>query len=152
MNVTNPNQPEPLTSEQPAAVAATPEVVTQAPRDDVPASATGVVDEKSWAMAAHLGSLAGYLIPFGNIIAPVVIWQMKKDQSAFIAEHAKEAANFQITVMIGMAISALLMLVVIGVFLLFAIGIIDIVFIIMAAVAANKGEQYRYPISIRFIK
>ncbi len=154
MNVIDPNNPTvPVTDQSAEVVEATPtQLEMNYARTDVPPSATEALDEKSWAMAAHLGGLAGYMIPFGNIIAPVVIWQMKKDQSGFITEHAKEAVNFQITMMIAAAISALLMLVVIGIFLMFAVVIVDIIFIIMASIAANKGEQYRYPLSIRFIK
>lgn len=151
MNVRNPNQPEQPSQNQQTDVPATSAVVEEA-SDAIPRSATGQLDEKSWAMGAHLSVLAGYLIPFGNIIAPLIIWQMKKDQSAFVTEHAKEALNFQIAMTIYMAVAALLMLIFIGIIAMFALAIMDIIFIVMAAVAANKGEGYRYPLSIRFVK
>ena len=109
-------------------------------------------DAKTWGMLCHLGALAGYVIPFGNIVGPLIAWQIKKDTSEFVDYHGKEALNFQITVTIAMFVSILLILVVIGIFLLIAIPIIDLVLVIIAAVKASNGELYRYPLTIRFIK
>lgn len=152
MNVKQPNQSENLTQEQPASVAATPTTEDAQTNAAIPRSVSGALDEKSWAMGAHLSVLLGYLVPFGNIIAPLVIWQMKKDQSEFITEHAKESLNFQISMTIYMAVAALLMLIFIGIIAMFGLAIMDIIFVVMASVAANKGEGYRYPLSIRFVK
>lgn len=109
-------------------------------------------DAKTWGMLCHLGALAGYVIPFGNIVGPLIAWQIKKDTSEFVDYHGKEALNFQITVTIAMFVSILLILVIIGIFLLIAIPIIDLVLVIIAAVKASNGELYRYPLTIRFIK
>lgn len=112
-------------------------------------------DARMWAMFCHLGGLAG-LVPivpaFGSIIAPLVIWQIKKNEFPFVDEQGKEAVNFQISMLLYAIICIPLCFICIGVFLLAAIGIVDIVFLLIAAIKANNGERYRYPISIRFIK
>ncbi len=109
-------------------------------------------DDKTMGMLCHLAALAGFIIPFGAIIGPLIIWLMKKDQSPFIDAHGKESLNFQITMAIGFLISLVLMLVVIGFLLIFALAIFSLVMIIVAAVKANEGEIYRYPINLRLIK
>jgi len=117
-------------------------------------------DARMWAMFCHLAGLAGLLpvLPaFGSIVAPLIIWQIKKDEHAFIDEHGKEALNFQITIAACAIIGVLVCVVTcIGVILIpFVAGVIyliDLIFLIIAAVKANNGEHYRYPLSIRFIK
>lgn len=109
-------------------------------------------DSRMWAMLTHLSPLPGSLFVIGSVVAPLIIWQIQKDKSAFVDYHGKEAVNFQITMAIAFAISFLLMLIVIGVFLISIVGIVWLVFIIIAAVKANNGEYYRYPFTIRFIK
>jgi uncharacterized Tic20 family protein len=114
-------------------------------------------DERTWAMIAHLSPLVGYAgIPFGNIVPPLIIWLVKKDQSWFVGEQAKESLNFQISMfiyaMIGVVLMLGLMLVLIGTVLLIILYVFGIVMIIVAAINANNGVQYRYPITIRFIK
>lgn len=102
-------------------------------------------DEKTMALLAHLGGI------FFGFIPSLVIWLIKKDESAFIAEQAKEALNFQITVMIGFLIAFILIFIIIGIFLIWALMIANLVLCIVAAVKANSGESYRYPIAIRLI-
>jgi len=109
-------------------------------------------DERTWAVFCHLGTFSGSFIPFGNIIAPAVIWMMKKDESALIDFHGKESLNFQISAMIYLAISFVSAFACIGYVLFPMVIIFDIVVTIMAAVKANEGEHYEYPLCIRFIK
>ena len=112
-------------------------------------------DARMWAMFCHLAGLAG-LIPilpaFGSIVAPLIIWQIKKDEFPFVDEHGKEAVNFQSSMLIYSVICIPFVFICIGIILLVAIGVVDIVFLLIAAVKANNGEHYRYPICIRFIK
>ena len=108
--------------------------------------------ERTWAMAAHLAALAGFIIPFGNIIRPLIIWLIKKDESPFVDDQGKESLNFQISITIYAIVSALLILIVIGIFLLIAIGVLVLVMVIVAAVKANSGEKFRYPLTIRLIQ
>ena len=104
-------------------------------------------------MLCHLLSLAGIVIPVvGNIVGPLVIWLMKKEQSAFVDANGKESLNFQITVLIAVVVSFLLCFVLIGLLLLPAVSIAAIVFAIIAGIKASNGEVYRYPVCIRFIK
>lgn len=109
-------------------------------------------DARLWGMLAHLAALTGYIIPFGNIIGPLVIWLIKKDEMPFVAEQGKESLNFQITVMIAIVICIPLMFVCIGIPMVIAVGVADLVFIIIAAIKANEGIAYRYPWTLRLVK
>ena len=108
-------------------------------------------DERTWGMLCHLSALAGYIIPFGNIVGPLVVWLIKKDEMPFVEDQGKEALNFQISVTIYVIVSFVLIFVLIGIFLLIAVGIFSLVMLIIAAIKANQGEAYRYPLCIRFI-
>lgn len=103
-------------------------------------------------MLVHLSSLAGNWVPFGGIIGPLVVWMMFKNEMPFVDEHGKEAINFQLTLFIGVIIALPLCCVYIGFFLLAAIWVVSIIMAIIAAIAANDGQHYRYPFTIRFIK
>ena len=106
-------------------------------------------EEKTWGMLAHLSSLSGFIIPFGSLLGPLIIWLVKKDTMPFVADQGKEALNFNITVLIAAIISGLLTLILIGFLLLAVVGIGWLVLTIMATIAANKGEAYRYPFTWR---
>jgi len=98
-------------------------------------------------------------IPF-NIIGPLVVWMIKKDEFPFVNDQGKEALNFQISMtMCGIAavlVCVVLSFVCIGSFLMPLVGlawlVVELVMIIRAAMAANKGEAFRYPLAIRFLK
>jgi hypothetical protein len=108
-----------------------------------PAPAKG--KETTMAVLAHvLGIVIGF-------IGPLVIYLVGKDDQ-YGKEQAKEALNFQITVLIGLIIGGILTMVVIGIIVIWAIGIINLILCIMAAVAASKGEDYRYPFALRLVK
>jgi uncharacterized Tic20 family protein len=109
-------------------------------------------EERQWAMLSHLGTFSAFLIPFGNIIAPLVIWQVKKGASSFIVAHSKESLNFQISVMIYCIAATLMLLIIIGFFLFIGLFIFNIVAVIIAGIKANEGEYYQYPMTMRFIK
>ncbi len=109
-------------------------------------------DDRTWALLAHLSALAGYVIPFGNIVGPLIVWLIKKDQSWFVNDQGKEALNFQLSVTIYLIISAILVFVVVGIVLVIAVAIGALILVIIAAVRANEGITYRYPLTMRFIK
>lgn len=121
-----------------------------------PAPATAADPQKQawqWAMWCHLAGLASVIgIPFANIIAPLIIWQVKKDEHPFIDQAGKASLNFQISMTIYSLAAIPLVFVFVGIFLLIAIAVVDIVFVILAALKANSGEAYKYPLSIRFLK
>ncbi|MBK8284996.1 MAG: DUF4870 domain-containing protein [Ahniella sp.] len=109
-------------------------------------------DAKTWGMIAHLSALSGFIVPFGSILGPLIVWQMKKAESPFVEDQGKEALNFQITALIAMLICIVLMFVVIGLLLAPLVGIAILVFTIIGGVKANNGETYRYPFALRLIK
>lgn len=111
-------------------------------------------DEKTMAMFCHLGALAGFVIPipFAGIIVPLIIWQMKKDQSDYIDRHGKESLNFQITMAIAFLISFILVFLFIGIPILIGLAIFNLIIVIIAAIKANEGTEYRYPFNLRLIK
>ena len=113
-------------------------------------------DEKqarNWGMLCHLSALAAFLgIPFGHLLGPLVVWLVKKNEYPFVDEQGKESLNFQISVTIYAMPLVILVFVLIGIPLLIALLIGDVIFVIIAAVKASNGESYRYPLTIRFIK
>jgi uncharacterized Tic20 family protein len=103
-------------------------------------------EERTWAMFAHLSSLLIWLgIPFANLIAPFIIWQIKKDDLHFAADQAKECLNFQIIISILSLLSLPLCLILIGFPMLFALMIVNLAYTIIAAIKSNEGQAYRYP-------
>jgi uncharacterized Tic20 family protein len=104
---------------------------------------TPTSEERTMAILAHVLNLVA------PVIAPLVIYLIKKDESAYVAAHAKEALNFQITVWIvtiGLAIT------IIGLFLVIFVGIAAFILIIVASIKASDNKLYRYPLTLRLIK
>lgn len=119
---------------------------------DTPTAGPAPQEQRMMAMLCHLSSLAGFIIPFGNIVGPLIFWLINKDKMPFVDDQGKESLNFQITVTIASIISAILIVVLIGFLLIFAVLIFWLVFTIIASMKANNGEYYRYPLTIRLIK
>ena len=109
-------------------------------------------DERTWGMLCHLIAFSGVIIPFGNIIGPLVIWLIKKDEMPFVNDQGKESLNFQITIFIAILVGVLLTFVLIGIPFLIVLSIFWLVVVIMASIKANDGVAYRYPYAIRFLK
>jgi len=109
-------------------------------------------NEKQWGMAVHLAALATLIgIPLGNVIGPLIIYMIKKDEFEFVAHQGKEVLNFQITWTLILILSAILIIVGIGVLMLIGFGIAWLVLVIVGAVSASNGQYYKYPMTIRFI-
>lgn len=108
-------------------------------------------EERTMGMLCHLLAFSGYVIPFGHLIGPLVMWLVKKDESAFVDANGKESLNFQITVTIAVIVSAILCLVLIGFLLLPVVFVGGIVLTIIASIKANEGKVYRYPVCLRLI-
>ena len=125
-----------------------------------PPAGTPSAEDKQWGMFAHLSALSGiFTCGLGGVIGPLIIWQMKKDASSFVADQGKESLNFNITVLIATlvlyGVGTVLLAVIIGfLFYLLAglVGIAWLVFTIIAGIKANNGEAYRYPFALRLIK
>lgn len=108
-------------------------------------------DETNWAVFCHLSALIGFVFPFGNILAPFILWYAKKDEFPFVDDQGKEVLNFQISMTIYILISVLLVFVVIGIPILIVLGIFAIIIIAIGALNAADGKKYRYPFTIKFL-
>lgn len=102
-------------------------------------------DDKNIATVTHLGGTVFSFIP------GLLVWALKKDDNAYIADQAKEALNFQISVLIAQFVAGVLAVILIGFVLMGIIWLLNIVFCIIAAISSSKGETYRYPFSLRLI-
>jgi uncharacterized Tic20 family protein len=107
---------------------------------------------RTWCVACHLSALAGFVIPaFGHILGPLIVWLIKRGDSSEIDAHGKEALNFQISMLIYNIVAGLLCLVLIGFALLAILHILNVVFVIIAALKTGEGQIYRYPLTIRLV-
>ncbi len=121
---------------------------------DTPASAVPPSEnERTWGMLAHLSALAGLVMPMiGIVLGPLAVWLLRRDQSPFVEAHAKEALNFNITVLIAAVAFFILMLVFVGILLGAALFIAWLVMTLIAAIKASEGVVYHYPFALRFVK
>lgn len=120
---------------------------------------------RNWGIFCHLSALAIWVgVPFGNILIPLLIWLIKKDEIPAVNNEGKESLNFQISISIYAV--ALFVLAIAAMFinidetefpwfpvsLLVAVGICQIVLVIVAALKVSRGESFKYPLTIRFIQ
>lgn len=104
--------------------------------------------ERQLGLLVHLLAFAGWVFPIGNIIAPLVLWAVKKDESEFLDWHGRQSVNFQISITIYALVGLMLVWIFIGIPLLFALAIFDLVVVILAAVKAVDGLRWSYPLAI----
>ena len=121
------------------------------PPPEIPAYAP-TQDDKTWGLIAHLSGLMALLLGGLTFLGPLIVWLIKKDQSPFVADQAKEALNFQIAATIATWVSGASIMICVGMVLLPVVLIGAIVYAIIAGMEANKGVYYRYPYTIRLIK
>jgi uncharacterized Tic20 family protein len=122
-----------------------------APAGVSPPTANSGLDDNTWVLIAHLSPLILYATGALAFLGPLVVWLLNKDRSDHVAYHAKESLNFQLTMLLAALVSLLLVFVLVGFFLLLIVFVVSVVFPIRAAIVAGRGEQYRYPLTIRFI-
>jgi len=108
-------------------------------------------DERTWAMLCHFSAFAGLIFPFGNFLAPLIIWLIKKEEFPFVEDQGKEVLNFQISMTIYLIGSGILCFILIGIPMVIGFLIFDVIVTLIGAVKANDGFKYRYPLAIRFI-
>jgi uncharacterized protein len=109
-------------------------------------------DERTWSVLCHASALIGFFVPWGgHILAPLVVWLIKRGDSAAVDAHGKESLNFQLSMLIYNIIAGILCLVLIGFVLLPILHVLNVVFVILASLRASEGTLYRYPITIRFL-
>jgi uncharacterized Tic20 family protein len=123
------------------------------PSDTPAPSAAPTENERTWGMLAHLSALAGVVVwLLGCVLGPLAVYLSRRDQSEFVAEHAREALNFNITVVLAAIVCMALMVVFVGFILGTALFIGWLVLTLIAAIRASEGERYRYPFSLRLVK
>ena len=108
------------------------------------------MDEKTWAILLHLSQFCGFLIPLAGLVVPIVLWQVKKNESQLIDQHGRIVANWLITAFIAGIVFFMLSFLLIGIPLLILLGVLCIVFPIVGAIKANDGIAWPYPGSYRF--
>ena len=114
---------------------------------------TPSAEARQWAMLCHYAAFFWIVAPMiGNVIGPLVVWQLKKDLDPFVDQQGREALNFQITYSVAMMVCGLLAWVLIGFPLMLLVGVAALVLTIIAGIKANAGEAYRYPLCWRLIK
>lgn len=108
--------------------------------------------ERNWAMFCHLSAFAGFFFPFGGIIGPLIFWLSRKDDSVWVNLNGKAALNFNLSILLYMVLAVPLMIILIGIPIVIALGILKIVCVTIASIKAARGEIFRYPLSIPFIQ
>jgi uncharacterized Tic20 family protein len=109
-------------------------------------------EERQWAMLCHVSAMLMYVTAIGGLVAPFVIWLLKREEMPFVADQGKETINFQITILLALAASVVLMLVVVGFVLFWALLAFHFVVTLIAAVKVTEGVAYRYPFCWRVLK
>jgi hypothetical protein len=108
---------------------------------------------RDWAVFCHLSALVGFLgLPFGCLLAPLVVWLIKRDEYPFLDDQGREALNWQLSVVVYQLCALLLFCCLVGFAALPALKVLNFVFILVAAVNAGQGKAYRYPLAIRFLR
>lgn len=130
-----------------------------APAPHTPPPGVPTAEERQWAMIVHLVALSALISGIGAILGPLIVWLIKKDSSAFVDDQGKEALNFNITTAIVFTaltvLGTVLLVVLVGVLFYlaaFVVGVVWLVLTIVAALKANEGVAYRYPLTLRLIK
>ncbi len=108
---------------------------------------------RRWAMLCHYSAFCWFLVPMiGNVLGPLIIWQLKKDMDPFVDVQGKEALNFQLTFSILLMICGVLAWILIGFPLMVLISVVALVLVVIAGIRANEGKPYRYPFCWRIVK
>ena len=116
-----------------------------------PVAMLGPNEERTWAGAAHWSALAAALIGGLSFLGPLFVLLIQGNKSPFVRRHAVESLNFQLSLLIYAIVSAILILVLVGIFLLIAVGLMWLIFPIIGTIKASNGEDYRYPLCIRMV-
>ena len=120
----------------------------QTPEDNKPAQSTAPARDREtnqWAMFLHFSILAGWIVPLGGLIVPILIWQLKKDELPGIVPHAHVVINWIITSLVYAVICFVLTFVLIGILGFIALGLATVVFAIIGGIKANEGTLWEYP-------
>jgi uncharacterized Tic20 family protein len=119
-------------------------------------------EARTWGILCHVASIGGFLVPFGNILGPLIIWLIKKEEDPYIDAQGKESLNFQISITIYWTILFLLFIIAALILRNFSVLLVwlallgfvvtVVILVILGSVQASKGNIYRYPFTIRFLR
>ena len=109
-------------------------------------------ETRTWAMFLHFSLLAGFVVPIAGLVAPIIIWQVQKNNLPGIDEHGKVVVNWLISAIIYGVVSGLLTVILIGIPMLIVLVVVSIIFPIIGGIKANDGQLWKYPLSIQFFK
>ena len=114
----------------------------------------GAVDQgvRNTAVAAHLSTFAGLIVPFGSVIGPLAVWLTRRDQDPFIDQAGREALNFGISIAIYGSLVLVAALMLVGIPFLIVGVVAWVVLASLAAARASQGQAYRYPLTLRFVR
>jgi hypothetical protein len=107
---------------------------------------------RNTAVAAHLSTFAGLIVPFGSIIGPLAVWLTRRDRDPFVDDAGREALNFGISIAIYGLVALVAALMLVGIPLLIVGVIAWVMLASLAAVKASQGQAYRYPLTMRFVR
>ena len=122
---------------------------SETPVEQSAVASTAKVEDKDACNFAMLCHLLGI---FTCIVGPLIIWLVKKDSHKFVDEHGKASINWQISVLIYALVSSFLVIIFIGGIMLLVLGLLNLVFCVIAALKASDGKSYKYPLAINFLK
>lgn len=108
-------------------------------------------DEQTWGILAHAAAFTGLVIPFGNILGPLLVWLIKRDESRFVDENGKEAVNFQITWTVLMFFAFLAVFVAVGLVLVPLIALAWLILVVVGTARASDREVYDYPLTVDIV-
>jgi len=109
-------------------------------------------EQRQWGLFLHLSQFAAFIVPILGLVAPIILWQIKKDEIPALDAHGKMVTNWIISSFIYSIISIVLMFVLVGFFTFLALLVMSVVFPIVGAIKANNGELWEYPLTIKFLK
>jgi hypothetical protein len=129
------------------------------PAASAPTPANVENQARTWNMWCHLSTLSAFVVPFGNLLGPFLVWQIKQNEIPSVQSHAKAALNFQFTVLIALLVGAVVAFIFsffcVGYLLFPLLGVLalcGIILPIVAGVKANEGRDFKYPCTIEFLK
>ncbi|MCH1931119.1 DUF4870 domain-containing protein [Shewanella sp. A25] len=107
--------------------------------------------DREFGLLVYASSFIGYLVPFGSILGPLILWLMKRDESAFVDRCGRSCLNFKLSMLVYVLIGAVLAIIGIGFILLLALAALDLICTVIGLIKASEGQVYRYPLTIKFI-
>jgi hypothetical protein len=108
-------------------------------------------DERTWAILVHASAFAGLFVPFGNILAPLVVWLIKREESEFVDANGKQALNFQITWTVIIVFALFSLVVGVGLVLVPIVALAWVILVVLATVRASENEVYDYPLTVDLV-